>query len=366
MKTVLQVVQHLRPGGIESMALDLTRFAPSNEKTLIVSLEGTYQQALKNWPKLAEFKNQLIFLNKKPGVKAGLIYQLIQLIKEKRVFAVHTHHIGPLLYAGIAARLAGVKFRIHTEHDAWHLANSKRRFMQKAVIKCVQPILVADAKTVANHMQQHLNYQHPINIINNGIDSDYFTPGDRITARATLRLPQDNLIIGCSGRMETVKGQHILVHALKQLPEHAHIAFAGSGSCENKLQELVNKFGLQDRVHFLGHLDQMAIFYQSLDLFCLPSLNEGFPLSSLEAQSCNVATLVTDVGASKETLSPESGRFVKPEDCDAMASVLLDMINNPKETSPRLYVKQHANVQSMVSAYVSLRRPLLTVGACHG
>ncbi|WP_022941049.1 glycosyltransferase [Psychromonas hadalis] len=365
MKTILQVVQHLRPGGIESIALDLTHFAPLNEHTLIVSLEGNYQQALATWPKLAEFKEQLIFLGKKPGWQGKLIYQLMRLIKQKNVYAVHTHHIGPLLYAGIAARLAGVKHRIHTEHDAWHLSNLKRRLLQRIVIKCVQPILVADAKTVANHMQQHLHCKQSINIINNGIDTDYFTPGNRVMARATLNLPQNNLMIGCSGRMETVKGQHVLIHALSRLPLSVHVVFAGSGSCEPELRRLVSCLCLQERVHFLGHLDQMAVFYQSLNIFCLPSLNEGFPLSSLEAQSCDVATLVTDVGASKETLSPSSGRLVKAEDCDAMASVLLDMINNPTETSPRLYVQQHANVQSMVSAYVSLRRPLTTNGVCH-
>lgn len=366
MKTIIQVVQHLRPGGIESIALDLTQFAPSNEVTFIVSLEGTYQQAVKNWPKLSQFKEQLIFLDKQPGLQPALIKQLIDLIKQKNVYAVHTHHIGPLVYAGLAARLAGVKLRIHTEHDAWHLANTKRRLVQRMVIKCVQPILVADAKMVANHMQQHLQCKQTINIIHNGIDSDYFLPGNPVTARALFNLPQKVKLIGCSGRMETVKGQHILIDALSRLPADIHVALAGSGSCESSLRKLVIKHGLQERVHFLGHIDAMASFYQSLDLFCLPSLNEGFPLSSLEAQSCNIATLVTDVGASKETLSPESGRLVKAKDANAMALVLLEMLNNRKPAMPRVFVQQNANVKSMVSAYASLRNALTTQGVCHG
>lgn len=366
MKKILQVVQHLRPGGIESIVLDLTHFAPSDEQTLIVSLEGTYEEALAVWPKLAAFKDQLIFMDKKPGMKISLIQQLMHLIKIEDVYAVHTHHIGPLIYAGIAARLAGVKFRIHTEHDAWHLSDAKRCFVQRMVIKCVQPILVADAKMVAKNMQLHLQCKQTINVIHNGIDSDYFTPGSQIQARYALNLSQHNLLIGCSGRMETVKGQHILINALAQLPLDIHVAFAGSGSCEKNLHKLVDEFGLQDRVHFLGHIDQMATFYQALDVFCLPSLNEGFPLSSLEAQACNVATLVTDVGASKETLSPNSGRLVRSQDSSRMATILLDMLDNPRKSNPRSFVQQHANVKKMVSAYASLRLPSADEGVCHG
>lgn len=366
MKTILQVVQHLRPGGIESIVLDLAQFSPANEQTLIVSLEGNYEQAVAAWPKLAAFKTQLIFLDKQPGLRPDLIMQLMQLMKQKKVDVVHTHHIGPLVYAGMAARLAGIKQRIHTEHDAWHLSDFKRRMVQRVVIHCVQPILVADAKMVANNMQQQLRYKQKINIIHNGIDSDYFTPGDQALARATLGLPQQVKLIGCSGRMEQVKGQHVLIHALTKLPVNIQLVFAGSGSCEQKLRQLVNDLALQNRVHFLGHVDQMPTFYQALDLFCLPSLNEGFPLAPLEAQACNIAALVTDVGASKETLSPDSGRWVKSEDHQAMASISLEMLNKPYQVAPRLFVQQYANVKSMVAAYVSLREPLSTAEACHG
>jgi len=52
MNTIIQVVQHLRPGGIEIIALDLLDCAQNNEKTIIVSLEGELESAIKHWPKL--------------------------------------------------------------------------------------------------------------------------------------------------------------------------------------------------------------------------------------------------------------------------------------------------------------------------
>ena len=99
----------------------------------------------------------------------------------------------------------------------------------------------------------------------------------------------------------------------------------------------------------------MPTFYQSLDLFCLPSLNEGFPLSPLEAQACNIRTLVTDVGASKETLCPESGEFVVPNDALAMADTLITMLTNPTTVAPRAFVQAHGDVQKMAQSYADLR-----------
>ncbi|MBW2187346.1 MAG: glycosyltransferase [Deltaproteobacteria bacterium] len=364
MNTVIQVVQHLRPGGIETLSLDLSCFAGADEKIIIVSLEGDQETALAAWPRLKPFKEQLIFLDKQPGLKADLVAQLIRVFKKNAAQAVHTHHIGPLLYAGLAARLAGVKHLIHTEHDAWHLRVYKRRLLQRWAIRLLQPVLVADAQTVANNMRAHLQCRDPITVIRNGIDSEYFLPGNKLMARAHFNLPTDIQIIGCSGRMEEVKGQAVLIHALQKLPLTVHVALAGSGSLEIYLRQLAAQLGLQERVHFLGHIDDMPCFYQALDLFCLPSLNEGLPLSPLEAQACNIVTLVTDVGGAKETLCPTSGEFIAANDSEIMAETLLNMLRNPSNFKPRPYVQQHGDVRVMAKAYADLRKPLAT-GECY-
>lgn len=354
MKNVVQVVQHLRPGGIESLTLDLASFT-ANEKVFVVSLEGDIESALANWPKLIPFREQLFFLNKQPGIQPNIVLQLLKLFKKIQADAVHTHHIGPLLYAGLAARISALSSVIHTEHDAWHLTNKKRCLIQRLAIKLFKPTLVADAQVVAQQMQNRLKIKESIKVIYNGIDSARFKPGDNTTARNKLGLPTKACVIGCSGRMESVKGQNILIDALRFLPQHIHLALAGSGSMEAELRKLVDTLYLQDRVHFLGHLDEMPTFYQALDLFCLPSLNEGFPLSPLEAQACNVKALVTDVGASKETLCPESGDSVSANNSQAMAKKIIDMLSRYNSSQPRQFVKSKGDVHIMAQSYADLR-----------
>jgi len=354
-ETVVQVVQHMRPGGIETMALDLANFCEQNSRTFIISLEGDIESAINHWPRLKPFTNRLLFLDKRPGVKPLLIYRLSRLLKKLRADVVHTHHIGPLIYAGLAARLAGVKCLIHTEHDAWHLDNPQRCELQRWSILLIQPQLVADANSVALSMKLKLHISNDIKVIHNGIDTERFIPGDIKIARRQLGLPQEVQLIGCSGRLEKVKGQKILIYALAQLPTTVHLALAGAGSTEADLHRLVETLKLDRRVHFLGRIDEMPTFYQALDIFCLPSFSEGLPLSPLEAQACGIPTAVTNVGGTSEALCPASGVLIPVGDVDAMSSTINRILNHPEKTSPRHFVQNYRDVRMMVQGYAELR-----------
>ena len=356
----LQVVQHLCPGGIETMALDLLRHAGRDESVFIVSLEGDHASAIEAWPVLRAVQDRLLFMNKQPGWRPGLIARLSRWMRAHNVVSVHTHHIGPLIYAGLAARLAGIDYRIHTEHDAWHLNDRKRRWLQRAILGLVRPTLVADALAVAASLRRHWP-DLPIRTIHNGIDTERFTPGDHLAARARLALPQGVQLIGCSGRLEAVKGQGRLIDAMARLGNEIHLAIAGAGSCEQALRQQVSALGLESRVHFLGRVDDMPNFYRAIDLFCLPSLHEGMPLSPLEAQACGVPALVTDVGGCNEAICPVSGQLVTDASPEAMASAIRRALERALVVDPRQFVLEKRNVRLMTALYERLRKPA-TIG----
>lgn len=359
MNTIIQVVQHLRPGGIETMALDLSTFCQKNERTFIISLEGDIKSAIADWPRLEAYKDKIIFLNKAPGLTPKLILSLMKQFKNLQADTVHSHHIGPLLYAGIAARLAGIRCLIHTEHDAWHLDDSRRRKLARCCIKSLRPLLVADADTVAVNMKKRLHCKN-IHVIQNGIDTERFIPGNKTKARQLFNLPPDALLIGCSGRLEEVKGQSILIKAMTWLPDNVHLVLAGTGSTENALKHQAFEEQNKLRVHFLGRIDDMPAFYQTLDVFCLPSFNEGLPLSPLEAQACNIPSIVTDVGGSSESICPLTGSLTPEGDARTMALNLLEKLQQIVEKTgydymPRDFVQRQGNVRLMADAYARLR-----------
>ena len=355
MKTIVQIVQHLKPGGIETMALDLhSFFQEQGHASYIISLEGDFNTALTSWPRLDKYQRNIIFLDKPDKVSIAFLIKLIRVLRGLGTTVLHTHHIGPLLYGGFAAKFVrpGV-VHIHTEHDAWHLENKHNRGLQKWLLRLSRPVLVADAESVGNALRKFLKPQNLI-IIRNGIDTSKFISGDLSQARALLGLPQDKKIIGCSGRLESLKGQKLLIQSLIHLPDTVHVALAGTGSYENSLREETQLLGLSKRVHFLGRIDDMPVFYQALDCFCLPSFKEGMPLSPLEAQSCGVPAIVTDVGGSKESLCSDTGRLIPAGNVMAIASAVRESLTQPLTRSPRTFVEKYGGIQQMATAYSEL------------
>jgi glycosyltransferase involved in cell wall biosynthesis len=354
MKTNVQIVQHLRPGGIETMALDLhDYFQQQGHESYIISLEGDIESALAAWPRLNRHGRNIIFLNKPDKFSVAFLGKLIRVLKDLRTTVLHTHHIGPLLYGGLAAQFVRPAVHIHTEHDAWHLENRHHRNLQKWLLRIARPVLVADAEAVAQAMRKFLKPRN-LTVIRNGIDTTRFVLGNRTDARASLGLPQDKKIIGCSGRLELLKGQALLIQALTYLPDTVHVALAGIGSCEAALRDECRQLGLSDRVHFLGRIDDMPLFYQALDCFCLPSYKEGMPLSPLEAQSCGIPAIVTDVGGSRESLCTDTGSLIPAGNAMAIVDKVQQILARPLAHSPRAFVQEHGGIDHMASEYSRL------------
>lgn len=357
---MFQIVQHLKPGGIETMVLDLQRFLTDFD-VHIICIEGKQDTALSGWERLRSVSSQLHFLNKPAGLRFGTIRQLAQLMRHMKAQWVHTHHIGPLLYGGLAARLAGNIPLIHTEHDAWHLENIKNRRMQRALIWLTRPTLVADAQLVATNCKRFLPGS-TYHLIPNGIDTERFQPGSVQDARRQFGLPIDAPLVGCAARLETVKGVDQLIRGIAKTSNNVHVALAGQGSQRAALEALALSLGIAQRVHFLGGVNDMPTFYQALDVFCLASHQEGLPLSPLEAQSSGVRCVLTDVGGSREAVCPTTGKLVVDGDIDGLASAITAQLNNDNSVSPRDYVLVQGNVVRMTAAYLALKNTIYGSG----
>jgi glycosyltransferase involved in cell wall biosynthesis len=353
---VLQVVQHLRPGGLEAVALDLIQHANQGRVIHIVSLEGTKAELIKQWPKLRGFSSRIHALNKPQGVSFSCLLKLYQVINSIQPKVVHTHHIGPLLYGGIAARLARISTFIHTEHDAWFLNNPGLLRLEKFLLQHTKPILVADAQTVSKIIEERIPDANPM-VIRNGIDTEKFCLGDKKESRKKLGLPQKVHLVGCAARLEPIKEHALLVNAFFNAfkdQKDVHLALAGQGSQEKNIRAQIAALGITDRVHMLGQVEKMPNFYQALDLFCLTSSAEGLPLSTLEAQSCGTPALVTDAGGMPETICPDSGQVVPVGDLWQLARAMSAMVNSKEIATPRKYVLNNGNVQRMSLTYDTL------------
>lgn len=351
---IVEIVQALAPpGGIEIMVLDLQQWLAPEFEVHVVSLEGTVERLCRTWSGAALIGKRLHGLDKSPGRDLTTVFRLTRLLRQLGPIAVHTHHIGPLLYGGLAARLAGVRRLVHTEHDAWHLASPRRRKLQRAALALFRPRLVADARLVGAAVKKAIPSSQP-QIIPNGVDTVHFSPGDRTAARLEFGLPQSARLIGSAGRLEPVKGHDLLIAALAKLPADVVLAIAGDGSYRSDLEIQAASLGLSERVYLLGHVDNIANFYRGLDVFCLPSKAEGLPLALLEAQACGVPAVAADVGAVCEVLAPGASLAVPAGDSDQLADGIRQMLERQAPPDPRPIVVGQYDVHTMVRRYRAL------------
>ncbi len=349
---IVQVVQHLAPGGLEVMALELARAQARRHPVIVVSLEGDADSACAAWPRLAREATPLIFMGKRPGLDAALPLRLARLFRQVGAVGVHTHHIGPLLYAGLAARTIRNLRCVHTEHDAWHLQNAKRRRLARLALRLAAPVLTADAPHVADAVQAALGGARP-RVVLNGVDTARFASGDRAAARRALGLPADGPVVGIAARLEPVKGVDIALRALALLPG-VRLAVAGSGSERDNLRALAAELGVCARIRWLGHLDDTALLYQAADVVCLPSRAEGLPLAALEAQACGRRVVASRVGGVPTALDPASGTLVEAENPEALARGLRLALGDPDSGEPRDFVARTASLDAMEAAYSNL------------
>lgn len=348
-RTVVHVVQHLRPGGIESLVLGMLTALP-DVRQIAVSLEGTAERALADWPQLRPLADRLHFLGKPPGLVPGLVPRLVRLFRAEGVGVVQTHHEGPLIYGGLAARLVAARL-VHVEHDAWHMADPRDARRTARAMRLLRPVPVAVSQAVAEAAQAALGRRFAT--VANAVDTTRFAPGDRHAARAALGLPAGGRLIVAAARLEPVKGIDLLIGAMARLPGDVHLAIAGDGSDRPGLEALALSL-VPGRVTFLGRFDDMPALYRAGDVFALPSRHEGLPLALLEAQAAGCPAVAADVGAVASALDPATGLLVPPGSPDDLARALATRLAAPLPETPRAHVVARFSYPAMLAAYREL------------
>jgi glycosyltransferase involved in cell wall biosynthesis len=126
-------------------------------------------------------------------------------------------------------------------------------------------------------------------------------------ARRLLGLPLDAYVAGTVSRLDPIKNQAALVGAVARLAQEVpalHAVFIGSGPLEAELRQMVEARSLSGRIHFPGlrrHVEQLL---PAFDVFVLPSISEGMSNVLLEAMSCGVPPICTDLASHREIVTP--------------------------------------------------------------
>lgn len=177
-------------------------------------------------------------------------------------------------------------------------------------------------------------FQYPnatIRLIPGGVDVERFAPpSDKSSVRRLLSLPEDRRILFTVRRLAPRMGLDNLIRAMPAVVLRCPdvlLLIGGKGPERERLQRLIDELKLDAHVQLVGFIpdDRLAAYYQSADLFVLPTLAlEGFGLVTTEALACGVPVIGTPVGATPEILGALDPRLIAPgAPPDALASALL-------------------------------------------
>ena len=163
-----------------------------------------------------------------------------------------------------------------------------------------------------------------IEVVYNRPDLDRFprvSEEDRQRLREQAGIAPDRVVIGTAATNFALKGVRPLIQALARLPEHFELHVAG-GRNPQKYQHLARELGVEDRVRFLGKVDDMVAFYGRTDLFVLATFYDACSNAALEALACGCRVASSALNGSAYFL-PEKWVFPDPADVENLAEVLL-------------------------------------------
>ena len=179
-----------------------------------------------------------------------------------------------------------------------------------------------------------------IRVIYNGLNFQQF---ETTKKNPCYQRDGKELILGNAGRLEKQKAQEYLVDLaveLKKRKQNFRIIIAGEGRLETRLREYARSSGVEDRVVFLGFIEDMKSFMDSIDIFVLTSLWEGFGYVIVEAMANSKPVLAFDVSSNPEIIEDgQNGYLIPPYDIKKLADRAVQLMENE---SRRMQFGKHA------------------------
>lgn len=365
---VLQLISSSGYYGAENMLLNL-----------IGNDEATASQNL-----LAVFYNrhqpntELYDRAKRRGIAAELIHcqgridwrgvrDIRRLVRAHNIDVLHTHGYKADLYGYLAARREG-KPVVATCHN-WLAGGAMLaiyNFLDRIALQRFDAV-GAVSETIAEKLLSLGLRCERVTVIPNGIDVHAFDVAPSPATPGTQARKEQ--VIGVIARLDLQKGFVYLLNAVATL-RHSfpalRLLIVGEGPDRARIEQMVSGHNLGGLVTFAGQQSDMPGVYAAIDIFVLPSLNEGLPMTLLEAMAASKPIIATRVGAVATVVTHgETGWLVEPADeaglTNALSHLLADgELRRRLAEKARAHVEQHYTAAAMIQQYLAMYRKVLT------
>ena len=287
MKTILHTIDTTGPGGAETVFIDLATRLPKDKYRSIVVIRGN------GWvcDELSRRGVKPILLDAKGSFNLRYLLGLRKIIKNEGVDLIQSHLLGTNVYSCLAGLLTG-KPVIAAFHGAVDIGENERfNRLKFGAINAGASHIVA----VTDSLRDDILNRTPLNkdkisVIYNGIDTGMYMRAHSSIMREKFGWGENEIVVGSLGNIRLAKGYDVLLQTAALLEKSDwsfRFVIAGGGKEKDdlltNLLALRKQLGLEDKVHFLGFIDDPADFLAGIDIFLSSSISEGLPLSAIQA-----------------------------------------------------------------------------------
>ena len=272
-------------------------------------------------------------------------FRLTAALRKHSPDIVHTHNVKFGVMGRWAARLAGIKYVVHTVHgiyEPFNATNFHRRlifFIEKMSNRLCDALAFVSRFNLHTYLQKKIADPNKCIYIGNGIDLLRFNPkqysaSEVLEKRRELGIPKDATVVGMVGRLVTDKGYYEFFEAARDLaqkiPNLFFLVIALSYHRDDSVSEdVAARFGVADKTIFLYDRTDMPLLYLVMDVLLHPSWREGFPRSLMEASAMGRACIASDIEGNRNVIEPDiTGVLTPVKNSKALTEACLRLLEN--------------------------------------
>jgi glycosyltransferase involved in cell wall biosynthesis len=359
---VLLVTSHLNAGGITSYTLSLAKALRERGcDVVLASGGGQFVQTL-NYPHF----NIGIHTKCEIGYRALKgAWKMRQIIKQHKINIVHAQTRVSAVTSSIACRWTGIPY-LTTAHGFYTPHLGRRIFPSWG------QAVIAISSQVLEHLKRDFHVDsRKIHLIYNGTDFVRYrevpSESQRLERLIKFGLEKNRPLIGIVARLSPVKGHRYLLQAIHGLCKEQPLQclVVGDGPSREEFLSELKRLDLESIVRWIPWVENPSEVLGLLDIFVLPSLQEGLSLSILEAQAAGVPVVASNVGGiSEAVIDGETGILVPPQDSKALKTALKKILED-RQLAQRMgqtaseHIKNRFNLSRMADQVIEVYQKIL-------
>lgn len=343
-------------GGIQSVVLNYYKYIDREQFKFDIAIPQGKSRVIV--PEFEALGGVCYELPPKGNHPIGYIKALRQLIKHNHYDVVHVHQHSSCYFPLFVALFCGVKCRVaqcHSYMVGESIATKIKRYVGIILNDISSNLRFACTHQAANHLFGKSRRLFPVTILPNGVEPDKFPYSEqaRSKARVELNISSTDLVFGIVGRMTKEKNHKYLIDVLSEMlkiRKDVKLLLVGDGPLRNHLMEYAMQKGVADYAIFAGKRPDLVNMLCAMDVFTLPSIYEGSPVSAVEAAANGLpVVLSSSITRDLKFLSNITYIDIDINSCEQWAKTIIEFGNKGRDSNAVATIKANGFNVSAIS-----------------